>query len=171
MTKEDELTAGLQAELARVNARLAVQDAIVGGTGVLLDGKRIDPASIYAEPKIGCVNHDCDQCKAQQEPYAWEFIGSIWYDKDEVFAWAKDPEISDKPPLALYTRPQAREPLSWIATADQMPPPGVRVFWMDQDSNRVGYDTWMGDDFRFTPSHWMPIPTIEAAHGITKGQP
>jgi hypothetical protein len=66
MTKEDELTAGLQAELARVNARLAVQDAIVGGTGVLLDGKRIDPASIYAEPKIGCVNHDCDQCKGDR---------------------------------------------------------------------------------------------------------
>jgi hypothetical protein len=21
-----------------------------------------------AEPKIGCVNHDCDQCKAVQEP-------------------------------------------------------------------------------------------------------
>jgi hypothetical protein len=24
-----------------------------------------------AEPKIGCVNHDCDQCKAVQEPVAW----------------------------------------------------------------------------------------------------
>jgi hypothetical protein len=22
-----------------------------------------------AEPKIGCVNHDCDQCKAVQEPW------------------------------------------------------------------------------------------------------
>jgi hypothetical protein len=22
-------------------------------------------------PKIGCVNHDCDQCKAVQEPVAW----------------------------------------------------------------------------------------------------
>lgn len=21
--------------------------------------------------KIGCVNHDCDQCKAQQEPVKW----------------------------------------------------------------------------------------------------
>jgi len=63
----------------------AVEDAIVGGTGITKDGKRIDPASIYAdvppkqdvpetnfgnmaEPKIGCVNHDCDQCKAVQEP-------------------------------------------------------------------------------------------------------
>jgi len=24
-----------------------------------------------AEPKIGCVNHDCDKCKAVQEPVAW----------------------------------------------------------------------------------------------------
>ena len=23
------------------------------------------------EPKIGCVNHDCDKCKAVQEPVAW----------------------------------------------------------------------------------------------------
>lgn len=64
----------------------------------------------------------------------------------------------------LYTRPQpaAREPLtpSWISKKDQMPPEGVRVFWLDQDSNRVGYDTWMGEDFRFTPSHWMPIPSL-----------
>ena len=46
--------------------RKAVQDAIVGGTGITKGGERIDPASIYAEPKIGCVNHDCDQCKAAQ---------------------------------------------------------------------------------------------------------
>jgi hypothetical protein len=39
MTKEDELTAGLQAELARVNAR------------------------------IGCVNHDCDQCKSRERNF------------------------------------------------------------------------------------------------------
>ena len=24
--------------------------------------------------KIGCVNHDCDKCKAQQEPVAWQPI-------------------------------------------------------------------------------------------------
>jgi hypothetical protein len=44
MSDKDELTAGLRAELARVNAR------------------------------IGCVNHDCDKCKAVQEPApkTWE---------------------------------------------------------------------------------------------------
>jgi hypothetical protein len=73
------------------NARelgLSYDDAIKGGVGIMLGGKRIDPASIYkdappkqdvpetnfgnmAEPKIGCVNHDCDKCKAVQEPVAW----------------------------------------------------------------------------------------------------
>ena len=68
MTKQDELTAGLQAELARVNARLAVQDAIVGGTGVLLDGKRIDPASIYAEQPA-----PPPECKTEAEKTAFAF--------------------------------------------------------------------------------------------------
>jgi hypothetical protein len=59
------------------NARelgLSYDDAIKGGVGIMLGGKRIDPASIYAEPKIGCVNHDCDKCKAVQEPApkTWE---------------------------------------------------------------------------------------------------
>jgi hypothetical protein len=68
------------------NARelgLSYDDAIKGGVGIMLGGKRIDPASIYAdappkqdvpetnfgnmaEPKIGCVNHDCDKCKGDQ---------------------------------------------------------------------------------------------------------
>ena len=26
------------------------------------------------EPKIGCVNHDCDQCMAVQEPVAWPCV-------------------------------------------------------------------------------------------------
>lgn len=40
------------------------------------------------------------------KPYGWEFSGAIFHDKDEVFEWAKDPEMGSTPPLALYTRPQ-----------------------------------------------------------------
>jgi hypothetical protein len=50
----------------------------------------------------------------------------------------------------------------WIATKDQMPPEGVRVFWLDEGSNRVGYDTWCGDDYRWNTSHWMHIPPLVA---------
>lgn len=51
---------------------------------------------------------------------------------------------------------------TWIASKDQMPPPGVRVFWGDVDSDRVGYDCWAGDDFIWTPSHWIHIPEFHA---------
>lgn len=51
---------------------------------------------------------------------------------------------------------------TWIASKDQMPPPGVRVFCGDVDSDRVGYDCWAGDDFIWTPSHWMHIPEFHA---------
>lgn len=49
-------------------AQQAYEDAIVGGIGVMLGDKRIDPASIYKEP--------------EQEPVAWEG-GEGW----ESLAW------------------------------------------------------------------------------------
>jgi hypothetical protein len=92
------------------NARelgLSYDDAVKGGVGIMLGGKRIDPASIYAEPKIGCVNHDCDQCKAVQEPVAWGIIASntgricqVELDADEVEGH------NPKHIVPLYTAPQ-----------------------------------------------------------------
>jgi hypothetical protein len=35
-------------------------------------------------PKIGCVNHDCDQCKAVQEPVAWMYDFLNPDNRDEV---------------------------------------------------------------------------------------
>jgi hypothetical protein len=102
------------------NARelgLSYDDAVKGGTGIMLDGKRIDPASIYkdappkqdvpetnfgnmAKPKIGCVNHDCDQCKAVQETvgdWVWSWLmdwckrnGIAPATQDSLFAMVKD---------------------------------------------------------------------------------
>jgi hypothetical protein len=34
-------------------------------------------------PKIGCVNHDCEQCKAAQPDYAWPTIAD--YEKEVGF--------------------------------------------------------------------------------------
>jgi hypothetical protein len=55
-----------------------VQDAIVYGTGITKDGKRIDPASIYKEPeppcKTGsqCIGGKCPQCVVSEpEPVAY----------------------------------------------------------------------------------------------------
>ena len=46
----------------------------------------------------------------KQEPYAWEFAGTIFHDKDEVFGWwNSDKDVSATPPLALYTAPPQQE--------------------------------------------------------------
>jgi hypothetical protein len=47
----------------------------------------------------------------KQEPYAWEFCGALFHDKDEVFGWWEemqrtDEQITENPPLPLYTEPQ-----------------------------------------------------------------
>ena len=49
-------------------------------------------------PKIGCVNHDCDKCKAQpeQEPVAWADHGVVNWIADKQFQHA----------ALLYEEPQ-----------------------------------------------------------------
>jgi hypothetical protein len=60
------------------------------------------------QPKIGCVNHDCDQCKAVQEPVAWmrtlfsPELGEFFDYKDGAFANETD-SVGWTP---LYTAPQ-----------------------------------------------------------------
>lgn len=55
---------------------------------------------------------------------------------------------------------QAQGP--WIATKDEPPPVGVRVFWMDIHTNQVGYDTYLGEPYYFNSTHWMLIPTLSS---------
>lgn len=73
-------------------------------------------------PKIGCVNHDCDACQARQEPVAWRLEdreASEHYRKDIYVYYGKADFKDGADPCAvygglepLYTRPQAREPLT-----------------------------------------------------------
>ena len=51
------------------------------------------------EPKIGCVNHDCDKCKAQtQEPVAWMDADGNVSDNNDHKCF----------PIPLYTLPSQR---------------------------------------------------------------
>jgi hypothetical protein len=46
-----------------------------------------------AEPKIGCVNHDCDKCKAVQEPEYWNVVDPagniVASETDAIRGWAR----------------------------------------------------------------------------------
>jgi len=69
----------------------AMTDAIIGGTGVMLGDKRIDPASIYKQP--------------EQEPVAWVCYGSA---SDEKHTIDYQQEDIDAIPVGtmLYTAPR-----------------------------------------------------------------
>ena len=45
------------------------------------------------EPKIGCVNHDCDKCKAVQEPVYWNVVDPagniVASETDAIRGWAR----------------------------------------------------------------------------------
>lgn len=57
-------------------------------------------------------------------------------------------------------RVKAERAPAWIATEDESPPVGERVFWLDAQHNMVGYDTYIGEPYRFNASHWMRIPKV-----------
>ncbi|GDY37742.1 hypothetical protein [Acidovorax sp. NB1] len=82
--------------------------------------------------------------------------GCCGVSQDQILAYTR--EIALHCAVALGAAPQPAVAAGWIASAEQMPPPGERVFWMDKDSRMVGYDTWMGEDFLWAASHWMRIP-------------
>lgn len=98
----------------------------------------------------------------QSEPVAWR-IRCTDPLRDWVLAYKypTDGPFSNFETQPLYTHPPRREPLTpWIKTSEQYPPEGVRVFWFEPRTNQVGYDTWMGGDYRFNAEYWMHIPGL-----------
>ena len=67
------------------------------------------------EQKIGCVNHECDQCKAQpeQEPVAWiDADGNVSDNNDHKCF-----------PIPLYTSPPQR---TWVNPQDEE----IKILWI-----------------------------------------
>ena len=99
------------------------------------------------EPKIGCVNHDCDQCKAQrteQEPVGvvhHKLTSTLGADYEQVAVFVRPVEQGTK----LYTSPPQRKPL----TGAQISAIGSKIF----------PSTWNIRHLEFARA-------IEAAHGI-----
>ena len=116
----------------------------------------------FKEPKIGCVNHDCDQCKAQpeQEPVA------MWDGKYQIeFGNLSAYKHGEHSWIPLYTTPPQRtEPVIdksaaiRIATALGWTPPRPWVGLTDEEISEV-----LGSDIHDEPSGELRfIRAIEA---------
>jgi hypothetical protein len=78
------------------------------------------------EPKIGCVNHDCDKCKAVQEPVAWLHPENATCVTTDPTAYARGTPLYAAPqpvPVKTYHdgKPWPVAPKPWVGlTADEM---------------------------------------------------
>jgi hypothetical protein len=89
--------------------------------------------------KIGCVNHDCDKCKAVQEPVAYEY-------GDDVF-WHDSPDINDyiraNGNALVYATPPAPQPVPVKTYHDGKPWPVAPKPWVGLSEKEVeAYDSW-----------------------------
>jgi hypothetical protein len=122
------------------NARelgLSYDDAVKGGVGIMLGGKRIDPASIYAEPKIGCVNHDCDKCKAVQEPVAQDVQEKCRIETVPAKGGLLPTPPAPQPvPVKTYHdgKPWPVQPKPWVGLTDEEIKRGWKESWVDKQA-------------------------------------
>lgn len=104
---------------------------------VASSGKKVErPAQagqVLTDAEIGAALEECDFYETREANF---YAGA---------RWAEQTVLAKRVP-------------HWIATSDQVPPVGVRVFWFDMPSNTVGFDAYMGDGYSWASSHWMPFP-------------
>jgi hypothetical protein len=98
--------------------------------------------------KIGCVNHDCDKCKAVQEPVAWldpegdeycNVITASWKRKMQAMSTRLEHEHAEKHTVPVYTTPPAAQPTTEESSAVKPAAPvqETEVSW-SVDWGRVG---------------------------------
>ena len=113
----------LRARLAQPEPGI-VQDAIVYGTGITKDGKRIDPASIYKEPEpepvvdstawILRTNEDyAAWCKTYYQPDTLDELGMA--SLHGLWAWQEQERRKAAPPQReQVSNPCRLEPVAWV---------------------------------------------------------
>jgi hypothetical protein len=72
---------------------------------------------------------------------------------------------------AAWQAAQAAQPAQmpdWIATADRMPEPQVRVLGFEPQYNIVDVDMWFGPEFQWGYTYWMPIPAAPSTKEKTE---
>jgi len=130
--------------------------------------------AVLAKTKCDALyGRDCTICNAeaalraalaepeQSEPvYQMRTSHGTWIDQTkDQYLYNKGYDRSREIRILYTAAPPRREP-TWIKTSEQYPPEGVRVCWCEPRTNQVGYDTWMGGDYRFNAEYWMHIPGI-----------
>ena len=96
----------------------------------LTEGLRLDDW-----PKIGCVNHDCDKCKAQQEQ--WDAIPDAfneWWNAD--YDDTGNPYRKDSPAYWAWSgwKAASKQPAQQEPVAMRMPKVGDEVVCIEDDS-------------------------------------
>lgn len=102
------------------------------------------------DKKIGCVNHDCEQCKAQQqEPVAWRelcrrlYVELYWCDRqmmetlneDGEPVWTQGQTVRDvlaDAKAALETSPQPSKP--WVGLTKEDRYKAIRPLYCDDET-------------------------------------
>jgi len=95
--------------------------------------------------KIGCVNHDCDQCKAVQEPWGYLEIDDIESQREyphncrNVNLWHEGGEGM----TAIYIAPPAAQPVPVKTYSGGKPWPVAPKPWVGLTETEVeAYDSW-----------------------------
>jgi hypothetical protein len=85
-------------------------------------------------PKIGCVNHDCDQCKAVQEPVACVIDGDLYFHHE--IDW-EDLAYQGHGVELLYTTPPTPQPVPVKTYHDGKPWPVAPKPWVGLSRDEV----------------------------------
>jgi hypothetical protein len=85
----------LRAELTQLKASIALDKMAEDARTI---GLRLDDWD-----KIGCVNHDCDKCKAVQEGRDWSLLEATQESLREHMAEIKRLKAAQQAPVATYT--------------------------------------------------------------------
>ena len=73
---------------------------------------QVDDINVADIPKIGCANHDCDKCKAQQQEPVAVYVGETWC--GSVVRLYEDLPLE----TPLYTSPQPSKPWVGLSTVE-----------------------------------------------------
>lgn len=164
--------AELEAQLEAIGAG-GVSGPLIGQAQAMPDLSALTERGAKAWAGVDAQGLREGVASAGSEPVAWRYVDARGHFRYVGYKPSRDmaAEYPLLKPIRLYLHPSPPEGMvgGWIASKDQMPPPGVRVFWGDVDSHRVGYDSWAGDDYLWAPSHWMHIPEFPAPPTTSAG--